>query len=442
MDPFSITVGVISLVGLTVHTLHVTRSYISDAKHGREAAVEMSKELDVLHTNLSRLRDLLRQDSAIQPFDRTSVLVSSLSACKDRLTKLSERLEIRGCSRYNKLKWPFDAKEHQKTISELRAFAQWIQFALSIDGCALLAKTSADVLITLEHQLETFRSIESLNQRTRWIGQSLEEQAHKSKDLRAVEEREKLLDWISPIKHEQKHHDVRVPRVDGTGEWLLQKKEVQSWRDEPSLRTNVLWGHGIQGSGKSILSSLVIDHLRDTFLGQNVAVAYVYFDYQNQEYQTSENVTASILKQLVMAKPEVPQLLSEMHQRMKGQGRRPLQQDLEQATLAMCSTFNKVFVVIDALDECDATKHRPAFINFLDRVSEQSSSSIFVTSRPGLESTTKILTSSIKITIEADDSDLKRYVSKEIERSDAVDEIDESFKCDIIEKVAKCARKM
>jgi len=38
-------------------------------------------------------------------------------------------------------------------------FAQWIQFTLTIDGCALLSKTSAEVLETLKHQLETFQLV-------------------------------------------------------------------------------------------------------------------------------------------------------------------------------------------------------------------------------------------------------------------------------------------
>lgn len=78
----------------------------------------------------------------------------------------------------------------------------------------------------------------------------MENQAKEAKSARVAEEREKILHWVSAAEPEQKHHDVRIQRMDGTGEWLLQDKKFQRWRDEPGSSNNVLWCHGIQGSGK------------------------------------------------------------------------------------------------------------------------------------------------------------------------------------------------
>ncbi|KAL9637688.1 MAG: hypothetical protein Q9164_002040 [Protoblastenia rupestris] len=442
MDPFSITVGIASLVNLTAHTIRLTNGYIREARHSREAAADLSKELDVLHFNLSRLDEFLRKNEVVQPFDNTSVLVSSTSACRNKLTILRDKLEGVGGTRLSRLKWPLNSKEHQESIQELRAFVQWIQFALTVDGCALLAKTSAEVLESLKNQLDTFQLVTSIGERTHLIERSLEEQTRLFKSSRAAEGREQILEWISAVKHEQKHHDMRRPRVDGTGEWLLQERIFQDWRDGPKSRHNVLWCQGIQGSGKSVITSLVIDRIRDMFLDQNVVIAHFYFDYRDQESQTADKVIASLLKQLTIAKAEVPQPVSELYQRLKGHQRQPQTQDLEQAFLHTCMAFERVFVVIDALDECDAINHRKPFLEFLDRLHSESSSNIFLTSRPHLEDAKNIYEISSKITIQADDSDLRRYVSKEIERSDAVDDIDEKFKDDIIESVVLGAHKM
>ena len=443
MDPFSITVGIVSLVSLAAQTLSVTKTYVDEVRHGKEAAAELLRELDVLHFNLLRLdRFLNNKTEAVPSFDDTSVLVSSTYACRNKLTALHDKLDAPSASRLSRLKWPLSSKEHMEAIQELRAFAQWIQFALTVDGCALLSKTSAEVLNTLKHQLETFQLVESIGHRTRSIERSLEEQVQISRDARVAKEREKVLNWISTIKHEQKHHDVRMPRVDGTGEWLLQEKEFQRWRDEPRTSNNVLWCHGIQGSGKSVLASLVVDRLRDDFFDQNIVIAHLYFDYRDQGHQKIENEIASLLKQLAMAKPELPQSVLELYQRLKGLQRQPQQQDLEQAILTTYQNFVRVFIVIDALDECDANNKRKGFISFLENMRNNSDMSFFVTSRPHPEDIRKLLESCSNITIKADDSDLRRYISREIERSDTVDELDEDFKEDIIEKVVQGAGEM
>ena len=255
MDPFSLAVGITGLVSLAGKTLKVVETYIHDVRHGKDAAAELLKELNVLTFNLLRLDEFLQtENETIQSFDDTSVLVTSTVACRNKLNLLHDKLSKRSKSLTNRLQWPFDAKEHYKTIQELRAFAQWIQFALTIDGCTLLSKTSAGVLQTLKSQLEGFRLLQRIDDQTQLIQKSLVEHAQALKDDRASEERERILNWISTFKHEQKHYAIRMPRIAGTGEWLIQENEFQRWRDEPKPVNNVLWCHGIQGSGKSVLT--------------------------------------------------------------------------------------------------------------------------------------------------------------------------------------------
>ena len=71
-----------------------------------------------------------------------------------------------------------------------------------------------------------------------------------------------------------------MPRVDGTGQWLLNHPKFQMWWDDVQL-SNVLWCHGVPGSRKSVLASLVIDHVKLDFVDQNFATVFAYFDYRN-----------------------------------------------------------------------------------------------------------------------------------------------------------------
>jgi predicted ATPase len=68
-----------------------------------------------------------------------------------------------------------------------------------------------------------------------------------------IQKREDLLIWLSAFEYQKSHNDVCARRLQDTGQWLLQKKEFQSWRDDQQSN-NTLWCYGIPGAGKTILS--------------------------------------------------------------------------------------------------------------------------------------------------------------------------------------------
>ena len=254
-DPLSIVVGVAGLLGVAAQTLRLAKIYVDEVRHSDEATTEFLKELNVLHFNLSRLDQFLnRQSDGARHFDNTSVLVSSTTICRNNLDILYEKLSSNRARRIERLKWPLSAKEHRERIQELRAFAQWIQLALAIDGWTLLSKTSSEILDILELQLSTFQLLQDINNRTCSVQKSVEEQSEILKHDRLSQERSEVLDWISKLNHEQKHHHVRLPRVEGSGEWLLEMEDFERWRDKSNTHSRVLWCHGIPGSGKSVLA--------------------------------------------------------------------------------------------------------------------------------------------------------------------------------------------
>ena len=66
------------------------------------------------------------------------------------------------------------------------------------------------------------------------------EQTRMLENDRKDQRREKILDWMSTSENESKHNAIRMPRVPGTGEWLLETEEFMTWRmgeESPS----VLW---------------------------------------------------------------------------------------------------------------------------------------------------------------------------------------------------------
>ena len=151
---------------------------------------------------------------------------------------------------------------------------------------------------------------------------------------------------------------------------------------------------------------------------------------------------ASLLKQLAIPLPKLPKPVLELHKRLSNLEKRPQQLDLEQAIFSTCEEYDRVFIIIDALDECDAKNHRKDFLKALNTLHAHSNFSIFITSRSYPEDIKKNLKSAPQIIIGAHDDDLERYISREIESSDSIDEIDEDFKTEIITSISQAAQKM
>ena len=69
-----------------------------------------------------------------------------------------------------------------------------------------------------------------------------------------VDERTKILNWLSPLRPHVRHNDVRARRQDGIGEWFLEGDEFLSWRDgKCEFGKATLFCSGNPGVGKTFL---------------------------------------------------------------------------------------------------------------------------------------------------------------------------------------------
>jgi len=69
-----------------------------------------------------------------------------------------------------------------------------------------------------------------------------------------VNERAKLLNWLSPLQPRVRHNDVRGRREPGLGEWFLQADEFLRWRDGiGEFDKATLFCSGNPGVGKTFL---------------------------------------------------------------------------------------------------------------------------------------------------------------------------------------------
>lgn len=110
------------------------------------------------------------------------------------------------------------------------------------------------------------------------------------------------------------------------------------------------------GAGKTILTALIIDHLCQKYSEDNsTGIAYLYCDAQRQHEQNYANLVACLLKQLLQGQQAVPAYVSRLYNYHKQKQTRPSAEELSIALENVVTQFSKVFIIVDALDECRQT---------------------------------------------------------------------------------------
>jgi len=70
----------------------------------------------------------------------------------------------------------------------------------------------------------------------------------------ASQESMRIQEWLSALEPYVRHRDVRNRRLNGVGEWVLQKSEFESWHKSQDGSVNrTLLCYGKQGAGKTYI---------------------------------------------------------------------------------------------------------------------------------------------------------------------------------------------
>ncbi|PTB55060.1 hypothetical protein M431DRAFT_508483 [Trichoderma harzianum CBS 226.95] len=224
------------------------------------------------------------------------------------------------------------------------------------------------------------------------------------------EEDYKILEWLSDSDYSRQHNDNIYRRQKGTGQWLLNSKEYQDWL---STSKQKLFCPGIPGAGKTILTAIVIDNLHTRSLDDStVGIAYHYCNFKRQEEQTAVSLMASLLKQLCSYQRSLPDVVKAVHKKHRVNKTRPSLEDISIALQSVASIYSKVFIAIDALDECQPTE-RSVFLSKLFDLQAKAEINIFATSRPILE-VEKFFNGCQSIDIVATQDDVYKYIDGNI----------------------------
>ncbi|KAK4160352.1 NACHT domain protein [Cladorrhinum sp. PSN259] len=210
----------------------------------------------------------------------------------------------------------------------------------------------------VEKELETIKELQ-LRQSTRQLR----------------EERQRLLEFLSPHDHTTPFNLACAKRQNGTAEWIRTAPEFTRWYQ--GIGSSLLWCSGKIGSGKTILCASVINHVFAN-KSKDDRVVFFFLQYDNANSLRAETITRSIIRQsidTILPEDVVPRL-RELEQKLfvaLGDWVRLLQQRIQLSGI--------FYVFIDGLDECDATERRALLDALSSLAATASSLRIFIASR-------------------------------------------------------------
>jgi NACHT domain len=229
-------------------------------------------------------------------------------------------------------------------------------------------------------------------------------------------ERREIAGWLSSNNSSRQQYDIFRRREEGTGLWLLNDNRFKRWLTGSE---HTLICPGMPGAGKTVIASIVIDHLWNHFQADNdIGVAHLYCSYKRQQEQTCASIIADILGQLVRQRTSLPKIVKDLYQRHIRQTGRPQLEEVSQALQLVAGSFSRVFFVIDALDEStttDGTRQRLLSEMFRLQSLDHISTNLLITSRFIPEDIGR-RQDHIEIEIRAKNEDVEKYIKGQIPR--------------------------
>lgn len=315
------------------------------------------KEVLDLAAEVNSLSDVLRSLPALAsrveagPFE-TTFRMHHVYFCQQTLLRVETRLKkaqedfkrsiFRRLRR--RLQWPFTVPEVKKLLGDLTRHKGDIGLALGADSITLLL-TSLDRFDRLERSLEGIQSasvaVNSIQTTTSTI-------------CIDTNSKRKVLSFFITIDPGTYLQTALSTRMGGTGLWLTRLQSFLHWYRTPG---STIWLHGAPGSGKTVLSGLIVQKVLRRRSG-NFGVAYFYGSLQAS--YSAFQVIGTLASQLAQKNEEAYEALhvyyKSLHRRHglpNAVARVPTIHRLVGLFQEISECFEQVYIIVDGLDKCD-----------------------------------------------------------------------------------------
>ncbi|ROW10339.1 hypothetical protein VMCG_01780 [Cytospora schulzeri] len=357
-DPLGTTASLIAVLQVAAEVV----KFINSAAGAINERKRLREEIRSCMFIIERLKDDSEDVEEGEAWTETLKTLGEPGGPLDQLSEAFSLLKKRLAPKYGlakvveRLKWPLEESDVSKMCDVLERQKSLLNLALSNDCRKLIQaikKDGKETILQLSEMKQTLSNIEAT-------------QSQSGKDL--------------------------AQRVDEVKSGVARLEKAHT-----------------AGAGKTIIWSLVAEHLQ-AFIKEHEScgLALTAFDYRFPEMQLTEEVVLSIAQQFLVKAAKIPgelrNFLVELHERIN-----PQRPNLEEALdiLGKVSHLHKtMFVVIDALDECQENL-QSKLVNCLLQTDKHVR--VFCTSRP-IPRIRGLLSPDAVIVITAKDQDLQKFI--------------------------------
>ena len=164
------------------------------------------------------------------------------------------------------------------------------------------------------------------------------------------------------------------------------------------------------------MASTVIGQLQEIFEGEDIVIVYLYCNYRRKLEQTSLNLLGSLVQQLAQQSSGVSEELQMLYKKHIDKKSRPNLDEILEVLQSEVGRFSKVFIVLDALDECiNSHDTKDVLGSSLRDLTSKADVNLLVTSR-FIPEATCVFEDCHQLEIRAEVEDVKTYVLGNLSR--------------------------
>jgi hypothetical protein len=228
--------GIVGVIGVAAQLIQTSSKLYCNFKDAPADARNFILELQNLKTTLAETDKNVtsnpefanafqgRHSSLLSEFDplHDTDTMAMVAACGRELESLLDRLKKREDGHrlgWERVKAAFDGSKAREAVENLQRRCLSLNLLFQVDMVALAASTHREVKEgraeqRQNHQAQT-HALDHIRKRA---------DAQESR-----EEREAVLNWLTPINYGPQHSDFLRRRQPGTGQWLLDSDEFKNW---------------------------------------------------------------------------------------------------------------------------------------------------------------------------------------------------------------------
>ncbi|KAL9610579.1 MAG: hypothetical protein Q9167_004730 [Letrouitia subvulpina] len=403
-SPIGITASFVAIFQLTTTVIN----YINNFKDASQERLRLRDEISSACFSLYMLKERLDQtDRDISQLPSVQVLSEPngpMSQFKQQLEQLTSKVDPQNGKKNRidhvtrNLMWPFKKEEVRALLSAMERQKSLFHLALQNDVMSL---TQA-IKETTSRLPALADNIEVTNEHVKYL--------HTNEK---ASEKRQIVRWLSPLNFFPTQEDLFSRSIEGTGEWFLKSAQFEDWLNSAG---GTLWCPGIPGAGKTTLTSIAVEYIRETHkdrLDSRIGVACIYCNYKEQHVQSPLNLIASVWMQLVQSKDIISDKVKNIYEGYFDKGTRPNLKKVLEILQEEVQKYERVFVLVDALDECIDDHSREILVEQLRTLRPKIN---LMTMSRRLDNIARIFSGAPMLEINAQPTDICAYVNNRIAR--------------------------